>query len=298
MVPFKLGVSLLQADLDDYLRKLNQLGYSYLYFGGRFFEQSDRDLAQAARRCAEHGILPFAAHAPGHFLPADPAELDTMLERHQRFFDKAAMLGCRSVTHHIGSVEGVRNEETARYISQVGADQFDAMNFRMVHELAGYAHSIGLKLAIENLSRDIVNNYVRDIPAIKRVIAGAGNPAGVGINVDTGHANISGLDPAAMIREAGSLLIETHFNDNFGWMEPVNSTNDIHRVPGIGTVHWVSVVAALVEIEYPNPIIFELGPKFEQDTVDTFLTLAYHNWRQFEAVYSFHQATLAAPIAN
>jgi sugar phosphate isomerase/epimerase len=171
------------------------------------------------------------------------------------------------------------------------------MNFHTVRALADYAHSLGMKLAIENLSRDIVANYVRDIVDIKRVIAGAGNPAGVGINVDTGHANISGLDPAAMIREAGSLLIETHFNDNFGWMEPVNATNDIHRVPGIGTVPWVPVISALVEIAYPNPVIFELGPKFAQDAVDTFIMLAYHNWRQFEAVAEFHRATLGTTLS-
>ena len=292
MQHFNLGVNLLQADLDDYLGKLAALGYTHLYYNGGIFARSEADLQHAARLCADHGILPFAAHAPGQFLPNDPDQLDTWIERHKRVFDKASILGCRSITFHVGSVDGVRNEETAAYIAKVGRTRFDDINFRTVAEIAAYAHTLGMQIAVENLSRDIVNNYVRTIDDIKRVLAGAGNPAGAGICVDAGHANISGLRAADLIREAGSLLIETHFNDNFGWLSTENAINDIHRPPGIGTVDWVAVVEALDQVGYTHPVIFELGPKFEEDRVDSFIYLALENWRQFERVYRFQCASL------
>jgi sugar phosphate isomerase/epimerase len=139
---------------------------------------------------------------------------------------------------------------------------------------------------------------VRTIPDILRVLAGAGNPAGAGICVDAGHANISGLSAAEMIRQAGPLLIETHFNDNFGWLSTENAINDIHRPPGVGTVDWVAVVDALDQIGYSRPVIFELGPKFEEDTVDSFIYLALENWRQFERICRFHRGQLPQAVAT
>lgn len=290
MKPFELGVNVLAADLDAYLAQIKEIGFRYLYFNGGIFQKSEAELAQAIESCDRHGIIPFAAHAPGQFLPESPDDLEARIAFHQSVLDKAHLLRCRSVTFHVGSVVNVRNEETQDYIQGIGADRFDEMNFRTVRELAHYAGEKGMKIAVENLSRDIVNNYVRDIAAIERVLEGAGATEGVGICIDTGHANISGLHAADLLRSAGARLIETHFNDNVGWLCPENSINDIHRPPGVGTVDWVDVVAALDEIEYTGPVIFELGPKFDDDSVDTFLNLAHDNWRQFEAIYRFHTA--------
>lgn len=288
----QIGMNTFSSDVEAFIPKLAVLGYSHIYFSGRLLTQSEEYLERIAALCDRHEIVPFAAHAPGQFLPKDETGLSQTLERHKQVIDKAALLNCNSVTFHVASVEGVRNEETGQFIEQIGMRRFDEMNFHMVRELAYYAEKKQIRIAVENLSRDIVANYCRTMDDLKRIIHRAGHP-NVGICIDTGHANISGLSAAELILEAGDLLIETHFNDNFGWICSENAINDIHRPPGIGTVNWLHVIDALNRIGYGNPIIFELGFKGGEDTLDSFLRLAYDNWQSILQVWHTVKSSLS-----
>lgn len=71
------------------------------------------------------------------------------------------------------------------------------------------------------------------------------NSSWVKLCLDTGHANISGNDPAQMIRAYGKELDVLHLNDNFGFIQPVYE--DLHLFPGHGTVQWKQVFEALYE---------------------------------------------------
>lgn len=278
MISSELGINTLSPDLEAFILKLAEFGYTHIYFSGRVFTQSEKQLEHIVGFCEQNGIAPFAAHAPGQFLPGNTAGLRQTIERHKQVVDKAAILGCRSLAFHVASVEGVRNEETGQFIAQIGMQRFDEMNFHVLHELACCAEKRRVRIAVENLSRDIVADYCRTVADLKRIIQGAGHP-NVGICIDTGHAHISGLSAAEMILEAGDLLIETHFNDNFGWLCAENAINDIHRPPGIGTVDWLRVVDALDRVGYGNPIIFELGFRGEDDALGSFLQQTRDNWQ-------------------
>ena len=74
--------------------------------------------------------------------------------------------------------------------------------------------------------------------------------------LDTGHANISGNDPAQMIRAYGQNLDVLHLNDNFGFIQPVYE--DLHLFPGHGTVQWKQVFEALYETGFNY--VFNLEP--------------------------------------
>jgi len=278
MVGSEIGINTFYPDIEEYIRKLAEFRYGYIYFSGRVLTLPEEKLESIVLLCKQYGVVPFAAHAPDQFLPDDETNLDQTIERHKKVLDKAAVLHCNSVTFHVASVEGVRDEETGKFIEKVGRQKFDEMNFRIVRELAIHAEKKQMMIAVENLSRDIVANYCRTIDNLKRIINGAGQP-NVGICIDTGHANISGLKSSEMILEAGDLLIETHFNDNFGWLCEDNAINDIHRPPGIGTVDWLQVVDALDRIGYEKPIIFEVGFRGKNDGLDDFLRLTRDNWR-------------------
>jgi len=293
VVSSEIGINLLHPDIVLCIRKLAAFGYTHIYFNGRIFGQPEAEIKRVAHLCEQYGIIPYAAHSPHPFLPYEEANLDQMIQRHRDVLDKAAILRCNSVTQHVASVEGVRNEDTAQFIAHVGRAQFDEMNLRMVRELAAYGERLGIKVAIENLPPDIVADYILTMDDVKRIIEEAGHP-NVGICVDTGHAHIAGLSAAEMIREAGELLIETHFHDNFGWHCPVNTINDLHRPPGIGTVDWMRVLDALDEIGYDRPIIFELGTKGEDDTLDDLLRLTRDNWRYIVQAWRYVREGLAA----
>lgn len=286
MVYTQIGINTMYPDVEVFLHKLAEYGYSHVYFDGQVFAETEERLRHFVRVCEVCGITPFGAHAPGQFLPNNPAELDPMIAHHKLTLDKAAMLRCTSVTFHIASVQGVANEETGTFIDKVGKRAFDEMNWYLVRELASYAQAYGISIAVENLSRDIVGNYCRTVADLKQIIAGAGHP-NVGICIDTGHANISGIAAAEMILDAGPLLIQTHFNDNTGWLCPSNAFNDLHRPPGIGTVDWLRVVDALEHIRYDKPVIFELGFKDGYDTLDDLLRMTRDNWHMITRAWQY-----------
>ncbi len=291
MVSTGIGTNTIYPDIDLSIHKLAEFGYTHVYFDGTVFGVPEEELVRILQVCAQTGILPFAAHAPGQFLPHNAGGLERTIARHKVTLDKAAMLHCKSVTFHVASVESVRNEETSAFIEQVGKQAFDEMNWHTLRELALHAQSHGMSIAVENLSRDIVGNYCRTVNDLKRIIDGAGQP-NVGICIDTGHANISGLKAAEMILEAGDLLIETHFNDNFGWLCPENAVNDLHRPPGVGTVDWLRVMEALDRIAYEGPIIFELAVKGDFHALDDLLRTTYSNWRMITRAWQYVKAGL------
>ncbi len=74
--------------------------------------------------------------------------------------------------------------------------------------------------------------------------------------LDTGHANIAGQDPMAMIEAYGSDLEVLHLNDNFGYIRPVYE--DLHLLPGHGNLPWVSIFEALARTGYAGN--FNLEP--------------------------------------
>ena len=77
----------------------------------------------------------------------------------------------------------------------------------------------------------------------------------VGICLDTGHAHIGGVEPAAAIYEIGKRLKATHINDNHA------STSDEHLLPYFGTIDWQKTVKALKDIGYDGDFAYEVGPQ-------------------------------------
>ena len=103
-----------------------------------------------------------------------------------------------------------------------------------------------------------------------------------------------------MILEAGDKLIQTHLNDNFGWLCEENEINDIHSPPGTGTVDWLRVVDALDKIGYEKPITFELkfrGKPERLDELDDFLRLTRDNWRMITLLWQSVKENLSESLA-
>ena len=80
------------------------------------------------------------------------------------------------------------------------------------------------------------------------------NDESVGICLDTGHANIDGVEPAAAIYEIGKRLKATHINDNHA------SVADEHLLPYFGLINWQKTVKALKDIGYDGDFAYEVEP--------------------------------------
>ena len=89
-----------------------------------------------------------------------------------------------------------------------------------------------VKIAIENMEGDDEISHAEDLAEIASRLGGR-----AGICLDTGHANIQGLDIPSFISTCGPLLIATHIADNDG-------KRDLHLLPGFGCIRWEDVVPA------------------------------------------------------
>ncbi len=80
----------------------------------------------------------------------------------------------------------------------------------------------------------------------------------LGLVLDTGHAGISRLDPAAEIEAAGERLWGTHLQDIDG-----EDTHDSHWLPTHGVLDWDVILAALKRINYRGAWTFEvINPRY------------------------------------
>lgn len=105
-----------------------------------------------------------------------------------------------------------------------------------------------LKLAIETMRPDeprIGDDY-HDLLALM-----AAFPAEeVGLCLDTNHANLK-WDLARLIADAGARLMSLHISDNDGKEEQ-------HWLPFDGVINWAGFCAALTQVGYPGPMMYEV----------------------------------------
>lgn len=90
----------------------------------------------------------------------------------------------------------------------------------------------GLRLAIENMERE---DEIFSAEALLLLSDRLGNDTG--ICLDTGHANMMGLDIPSFIEKCGDKLIATHIADN-------NGREDQHMLPGFGNIEWEKIIPA------------------------------------------------------
>lgn len=120
------------------------------------------------------------------------------------------------------------------------------------------AKKAGIKVAVENMI-DFGRRHRRycggDIYELTDLVETINDPD-VGICIDTGHANISGMDPAAAIRAAGKHLIALHVNDNHS-----KAGLDEHLLPFFGDINWQAVMTALTDVGYAGHLTYEVNPQ-------------------------------------
>jgi len=110
----------------------------------------------------------------------------------------------------------------------------------------------GIGMAIENMSNTA--NHINAWGNMDRLISLVDelDAPDVGICLDTGHAWLTGYDPAECVRRIGKRLKCTHIAENHGQQK------DEHIAPFMGTIDWAGLVRALREIDYQNDFSFEI----------------------------------------
>ena len=192
---------------------------------------------ELARLAKYAGIAISQAHAPFPSSHADEEKSNEIFKKIVTGMKNAAALGAPMIVVHPcvhidTSIEG-------------NAERLFEYNLNFYRRLAPYAEEFGIKIAIENISRDTAPEK------LIRLYDALDNPVFT-ICFDVGHARISGLDPADAIRKLGKRLVGgcTHIHDNFG-------VGDDHTLPFYGAVNWDEVMKALAEIGYDGNLNYE-----------------------------------------
>ena len=121
--------------------------------------------------------------------------------------------------------------------------------FRRWHK---FWHEHGIGMAIENMYHHEAHvNVWGDIDRLISLVDELNEPD-IGVCLDTGHAWITGYDPAECVYKIGSRLKCTHIAENHG------GPKDEHIAPFMGTIDWPRLVKALRDIGYENDFAFEI----------------------------------------
>ena len=200
-------------------------------------EHNEDFYRELARLAKDEGIAISQAHAPFPSSHTDEEKSNEIFKKIVTGMKNAAALGAPIIVVHPcvhidTSIEG-------------NADRLFEYNLNFYRKLAPYAEEFGIKIAIENISRDTAPEK------LIRLYDALDNPVFT-ICFDVGHALLQGVDPAEAIRKIGKRLIGgcTHIHDNFG-------VGDDHTLPFYGAINWEEVMKALAEIGYDGNLNYE-----------------------------------------
>jgi sugar phosphate isomerase/epimerase len=197
------------------------------------------------RRLGQRHGLAYSVHAP--FRDLDPAAADGALRRRSEelylgALETGAGLGAELVVMHPATVSLAEwetlGEPARRAVRRREIDAFGRM--------ASRAARLGVRIGVENMPGF---RAARDASWIERIVREVGSPW-LGFTVDVGHAHTAGIPPALLLRHLGPRLWHVHVHDNSG-------QGDQHRALGEGSVDWVSVAGALVELDYRGLVVDE-----------------------------------------
>jgi len=201
--------------------------------------------ADIRRVLADAGLLADSLHAyieldmldgPAFDLSAEDASArGAALEIARRETDFAHGLRCRDiVVHPVGPGE-TQNDAFRRDTFRASAEH-----------LARIAEAADVRFLVENMPPPM---FGQDAAMLRGIVDEIDSPH-LGLAYDAGHANVTGR-PVAVVHDMGPRLWGVHLHDNDG-------TEDDHLLPGMGTVPFDDVAAALVEVGFAGTFMLEI----------------------------------------
>lgn len=257
----KTGFSCADFSLNSYL--LN----TELYEGNcnGFFDKTEEELKayflphkQAAK---ETGIVINQMHMPYPiFIPNGSQKINNYLWN--EVAPKSMMLcqffECKNIVIHAFKLANFLGSEEAEW----------AKTEEFIHTLAPMAKEMGITICIENLYGSTGGHIIegpccnarKAAERIDRINQQYGAEV-LGFCLDTGHANLIGLDFYDFIVTLGSRLKVLHIHDNDG-------IGDLHQIPftftkireNTASTDWNGFIKGLKEIGYDKVLSFETAP--------------------------------------
>lgn len=236
---FPVGLSSCSKELDEKLfAAYRAAGITHMELSADAEALEELDFGKVKALADKHGIALWSMHipfSPFYFLdPSDPEKQETTLAYFRWCIKKGAGIGIRNFVVH-PSAEPI--EEADRALRMETAKQTLA-------SLADFAKQLDGVLAVENLPRTCLGRDSRDMLELL-----SAHPS-LRCCYDTNH--LLSEDAVEFIHALADKIITTHVSD-------YDFLNERHWLPGEGKVDWQKIIAALREVGYKGPWLYELG---------------------------------------
>lgn len=255
------GFSCCDFSLNGYLKNTN----IYQSELNRFFDKSIGELAEffkphkeAAKKagiCINQMHMPYPVYVPG----ADEEINDYLWKQvAPKSMEVCHFLACKYIVVHgfklarfLGSEE-LEWQETAKFLDSI----------------APFAKEMGITICIENLYDSVADHLVEGPGCDARKAAARidyfnekYSAEVLGFCMDTGHANLVGIDFEKFITILGSRLKVLHIHDNDG-------IGDLHQIPftfartreNTSSTDWEGFIRGMRNIQFDKVLSFETAP--------------------------------------
>ncbi|MGQ9479280.1 MAG: sugar phosphate isomerase/epimerase family protein [Thermoproteota archaeon] len=186
---------------------------------------------------------------------ANPSEREKALRTVFKWIEYIGRLEWEVLVLHTVRLKPSENDNIQRVVEKTRLK-----NIAFFKEAAEYASEYGVKICVENRLENIYGALPADLLSL---IEDVGKDS-MGICLDTGHANVNGIDPSVMVEMLKESLAATHIHDNDGH-------EDQHLSPLMGSIDWPRLLKAFSRINYTRPLILEIHEYKRLDIDDNVL---------------------------
>jgi len=147
----------------------------------------------------------------------------------------ANRIGAKKITIHSGREEG--------FSKKIISEQFRIL-IKNLKVITRFGKKYGIKVGLENAGIcENVNDLLNVVNSVK----------GLGVVFDSGHANLSNLEPVKYFKKVKQYVINIHIHDNDG-------KSDQHALIGKGNIDFKGLLRECKNSGYYGPFILEVFP--------------------------------------
>lgn len=245
------------GDLEG-LKKIKECGFDSVDFGLHAYQEDENFILNKDEKSIieyftrvknfldEIGLEVAHTHAPYYYAaPMEEFLKDDFIPVFKNAMLASKVLGSKYIVVHPALCPDYENDFQINY----------EINVAYYKKLKPYIKKYGVMVAIENM--DSINPLKHTgMPGV----LSSGTKMNIMLDelgegycacLDTGHAFLSGQNPATTARLLGDRLKVLHLHDGDG-------INDMHIAPTCGYIDWADFIRALHEIKYKGAINFEV----------------------------------------
>ncbi len=230
----------------------------FVFCPGNYTDRSYRSVVSDARDIVASGLGVEVFLAQYNFAPYAQEEIEKLREIAQ----KARVLTCHTnqsgwdqdkLEAEIRLVAALGGSILVVHTATLGLERCDnPPQPRVLRDICKFAMDSGIRIALENSGRTGIAMIHHALDTIGADAASIG----MGICIDTGHANrsvpLDGVHVQDYLCEFRDIIIEVHVNDNLGG-------EDLHLIPGQGNIAWDAVMPELRALPETTVVCIELA---------------------------------------